>query len=143
MDPEMTSDLKSLQKKALKKHQFLFCFVFFSVQQEYKRISHTSLNRCKISPGNVSLRCRAASRGGVFVQQGHTAEGPGAGATLVLLDLGVGLQMGAQVGAVSKSSVTVLTSKGTLTCMCANVSPEQPRSGEGFSTCGTHTGQGV
>lgn len=67
------------------------------------------------SSGNVSLWGRAASRGSVFVQQGHATEGPRAGATLVLLHLRVGLQVGAQVGAISKGPVTVLTSKGALT----------------------------
>lgn len=49
------------------------------------------------------------------MQQGHAAEGPRAGAALVLLHLGVSLQVGAKVGAVGKSSITVLTSKGAFT----------------------------
>ena len=49
------------------------------------------------------------------MQQGHATEGPRAGATLVLLHLRVGLQVGAQVGSISKSPVTVLTSEGALT----------------------------
>lgn len=48
------------------------------------------------------------------MQQGHAAEGPRARAALVLLHLGVGLQMGAQVGAVGKGPVTVLTSEWAL-----------------------------
>lgn len=51
----------------------------------------------------------------MFEQQGHAAEGPRAGATLVLLDLGVRLQVGAQVGAVGEGPVTVLTGEGPLT----------------------------
>lgn len=49
------------------------------------------------------------------MQQGHAAEGPRAGAALVLLHLGVGLQVGAQVGAISEGPVTVLTGEGALT----------------------------
>lgn len=77
------------------------------------------------------------------MQQGHAAEGPRAGGALVLLHFRVGLQMGAQVGSISKGPVAVLTSKGTLTCVCADVSSEQPRSGEGLATGGAHTGQSV
>ncbi len=49
------------------------------------------------------------------MQQGHAAKGPRAGAALVLLHLRVGLQVGPQVGAISKGPVTVLTSEGALT----------------------------
>lgn len=52
----------------------------------------------------------------MLVQQGHAAEGPCTRTALVLLYLGVGLQVGAQVGAVGKSPVTELTGKGTLAC---------------------------
>lgn len=52
----------------------------------------------------------------MLVQQGHAAEGPCARTALVLLHLGVGLLVGAQVGAVGKSPVTELTGEGTLTC---------------------------
>lgn len=52
----------------------------------------------------------------MLVQQGHAAEGPCTRTALVLLYLGVGLQVGAQVGAVGKSPVTELTGEGTLTC---------------------------
>lgn len=52
----------------------------------------------------------------MLVQQGHAAEGPCTRAALVLLYLGVGLQVGAQVGAVGKSPVTQLTGKRSLTC---------------------------
>lgn len=51
----------------------------------------------------------------MFVQKRHATEGPGAGATLVLLHLRVGLHVGAQVGAIGKGPATVLTSKGALT----------------------------
>lgn len=49
------------------------------------------------------------------MQQGHAAEGPRAGAALVLLHLRVGLQVGTEVGAVSEGPVTVLTGEGALT----------------------------
>lgn len=77
--------------------------------------SNQGENRTSFSPGNVSLRGRAASRGIVFVQQGHAAEGPWAGATLVLLHFRVCLQVCTQVGAISKGPVTVLASEGTFT----------------------------
>lgn len=51
----------------------------------------------------------------MFVQKRHATEGPGAGATLVLLHLRVGLHVGAQIGAIGKGPATVLTSKGALT----------------------------
>lgn len=66
--------------------------------------------------GGMCLRGWAAAGGVVLVQQGHAAEGPCTGTALVLLHLGVGLQVGAQVGAVGKSPVAQLTGKGTLTC---------------------------
>lgn len=47
------------------------------------------------------------------MQQRHAAEGPRAGAALVLLHFRVGLQMCTQVGAVSEGPVTVLASKGS------------------------------
>lgn len=43
----------------------------------------------------------------MFLQQRHATEGTRADATLVLLHLSVGLQMGPQVGAVSEGSVAV------------------------------------
>lgn len=52
----------------------------------------------------------------MFVQQGHAAEGPRAGDALVLLHLGVGLQVRAQVGAIGEGPVTVLTGERALTC---------------------------
>lgn len=64
----------------------------------------------------MGLRGRAAAGGVVLVQQRHAAEGPRTRTALVLLHLGVGLQVGAQVGAVGESPVTELTGKGTLTC---------------------------
>lgn len=77
------------------------------------------------------------------MQQGHATEGPRAGAALVLLHFRVGLQVGTQVGSISKSPVAVLTSEGALTCVCADVSSEQPWSGEGLAAGGAHTGQSV
>lgn len=44
---------------------------------------------------------------GVFVQEGHAAEGTGARSTLVLLHFGVGLKVSPQVRAVRKRTVTV------------------------------------
>lgn len=57
----------------------------------------------------------AAARRAVFLQQRHAAEGARADATLVLLHLGVGLQVGAQVGAVCEGSVAVGAGEGPLT----------------------------
>lgn len=51
----------------------------------------------------------------MFLQQRHAAEGTRADATLVLLHLGVGLQVGAQVGAVSEGPVAVGAGEGPLT----------------------------
>ena len=51
----------------------------------------------------------------MFVQQGHATEGARAGAALVLLHLGMGLQVGPQVGTVRESPVTVRTGEWTLT----------------------------
>lgn len=51
--------------------------------------------------------------------------------------------MGTQVGAISKGAVTVLARKWALTCVCANVSSEQPWSGESFAAGGTNTWQSV
>lgn len=79
----------------------------------------------------------------MFVQQRHAAEGPRAGATLVLLHLRVGLQVGTQVGAVRKGPVTVVAGEWSLTSVCAYMSSEEPGSGEGLPTCGAHAGQGV
>lgn len=50
---------------------------------------------------------RTAAGQGVFVQEGHAAEGTRARSTLVLLHFGVGLQVSAQVRAVRKRTVTV------------------------------------
>lgn len=52
----------------------------------------------------------------MLVQQGHSAEGASARAALVLLHLGVGLQVGAQVGAVGEGPVTELAGEGALAC---------------------------
>lgn len=49
------------------------------------------------------------------MQQGHATEGPRAGAALVLLHFRVGLQVGAEVGAIGKSPIAVLTSEGAFT----------------------------
>lgn len=51
----------------------------------------------------------------MFLQQRHAAEGARADTTLVLLHLGVGLQMSAQVGAICKGPVAVGAGEWTLT----------------------------
>lgn len=51
----------------------------------------------------------------VLVEQGHAGEGAGAGPALVLLHLRVGLQVGAQVGAVGEGAVAVGAGEGLLT----------------------------
>lgn len=56
---------------------------------------------------DVSRRCGAAPGGAVLLQQRHTAKRTRADTALVLLDLGVSLQVSAQVGAVSEGPVTV------------------------------------
>lgn len=50
---------------------------------------------------------RTAAGQGVFVQEGHAAEGTRARSTLVLLHFGVGLQVSAEIRAVCKGTVTV------------------------------------
>lgn len=50
------------------------------------------------------------------MQQGHAAKGPRTRPTLVLLHLGVGLQVGSEVGAVCEGAVAVLAREGSLTC---------------------------
>lgn len=92
---------------------------------------------------NVPLQGRTAPCGGVLVEQGHSAEGAGAGVALVLLYVGVGLHVGAQVGTVSEGPAAVLTSKGTFTCMCPDVSSEQPWPGESLAAGWADTGKRV
>lgn len=60
-----------------------------------------------VRPRGASDPRGAAPRGAVFLQQRHAAEGAGADATLVLLHLGVGLQVSAQIGAVGEGPVAV------------------------------------
>lgn len=50
------------------------------------------------------------------MQQGHAAKGPRTRPALVLLHLGVGLQVGSEVGAVCEGAVAVLAREGALTC---------------------------
>lgn len=66
--------------------------------------------------GAASYGGGAAPRGAVLLQQRHAAEGARTDATLVLLHLGVGLQVGPQVGAVGKGPVAVGAGEGALTC---------------------------
>lgn len=51
--------------------------------------------------------------------------------------------MSPQVGAVGEGSVAVGAGERALTCVCADVATQQPRSGESLSTGGANTGQGV
>lgn len=95
------------------------------------------------STPHVSRHCGAAPRRAVLLQQRHTAECTRADAALVLLDLGVGLEVGPQVGAVGKGPVTMRAGERPLTCVCANVSSQEPWSGEGLSTGGADTGERV
>lgn len=56
--------------------------------------------------------------------------------TRVLLHFGVGLQVSPQVGSIGESSVAEVAREGFLSGVRANVSLQQPRSGEGFSADG-------
>lgn len=62
-----------------------------------------------------SARASGAARLLVLVEQGHPGEGAGAGLTLVLLHIRVGLEVGTQVRAVSKGAVAVGAGEGLLT----------------------------
>lgn len=79
----------------------------------------------------------------MFLQQRHAAEGARADATLVLLHLGVCLQVSPQVGAIGEGPVAVGAGERALTCVCADVSTQQPRPGESLSTGGADAGQSV
>lgn len=79
----------------------------------------------------------------MLLKERHTTEGARAHATLVLLHLSVSLEVRTQVGAVSKCPVTVGAGKRTLSCVCADVTTQQPGSREGLSTCSANTGQSV
>lgn len=100
-------------------------------------------------PPPMSTRRRRPSRGhtaaslAVLVQEGHAAEGSRAGGALVLLHLGVGLQVGAQVGAISEGTAAVRAGKRSLAGVRADVSLQQPGSGEGLPAGGADAGQGV
>lgn len=61
----------------------------------------------RIKPTLFPLGRWIASRERVFVQEGHAAEGTRAGATLILLHLGVGLEMSSQIRAVRKCAIAV------------------------------------
>lgn len=79
----------------------------------------------------------------MLLQQRHAAERARADPALVLLDLGVGLEMGSQVGAVGEGAVTVRAGERPLTCVRADVSSQEPGSGEGLPAGGADAGQRV
>lgn len=89
------------------------------------------------------LERRTAAGQCVLVQEGHAAEGPRARPALVLLHLGVRLQMSPQVRAVSECTVAVRAGERTLAGVCADVSPQQPWSGEGLPAGAADAGQCV
>lgn len=70
-----------------------------------------------IEDGEVagSARASRAARLLVLVEQGHAGEGSGTGLALVSLHIRVGLEVGTQVGAVSKSTVAVGAGEWLLT----------------------------
>lgn len=76
-------------------------------------------------------------------QQGHPREGLAAVGAGVLLDVGVCLEVGTEVGAVGEGPVTKRTRERFLTGVCTDVSLQQPRPREGFATEDTLAGEGV
>lgn len=76
-------------------------------------------------------------------QERHAGEGLGAHGAPVLLGTNVSLQVSPQVGAVSEGPAAVRTGIGLLTCMGADVTLEQPGSGEGLAAHLTDAGQRV
>jgi len=79
----------------------------------------------------------------VLGQQGHPREGLGATGAGVLLDVRVGLQMGPQIRAIGEGPVAVLAAEGLLARVGANVSLEEPWSGEGLAAQVALAGQRV
>lgn len=79
----------------------------------------------------------------MLVEQGHSREGPGARLALVFLDIRVGLEMGSQVGAVSKGAAAVGAGEGLLAGVGPDVALQQPGPGEGLPAGATHAGQRV
>lgn len=79
----------------------------------------------------------------VLGQQRHPGEGLAAVGAGVLLHVGMCLQMGSQVGAISEGSVTQRARERLLSCVCSDVSLQQPGSGERLSTQNTLAGQCV
>lgn len=61
-------------------------------------------------------------------QQRHAGEGPGAGTAPVLLDVRVGLEVGAEVGSVGESPAAVGAGVGLLPCGTRVRAPPYPRS---------------
>lgn len=76
-------------------------------------------------------------------QQRHPGEGLAAVGARVLLDIGVCLEMSAEVGTVGEGTVTERTREGFLSSVGADVPLQQPRSREGFATENTLAGEGV
>lgn len=90
-----------------------------------------------------SARASGAARLLVLVEQGHAGEGSGTGLALVSLHIRVGLEVGTQVGAVSKSTVAVGAGEWLLTSVGADVALKQPGPREGLSTGRADTRQRV
>ena len=76
-------------------------------------------------------------------QQAHAAEGLLAAGAGVLLVLEMGLQVGAQVGLVSKGAATLGAGEGLLSGVSPQVTLKQPRPGEGLAALLALAGQRV
>lgn len=79
----------------------------------------------------------------VLGEERHPRKGLGAVGAGVLLDVGMSLKMGPQVGAVGEGSVAEGTGKGLLAGVRADVPLQEPRAREGFAAQHTLAGQGV
>ena len=79
----------------------------------------------------------------MFHQERHPGEGLRAVLAAVLLHLRMSLEMRPEVGPVSKGAVTVLAGEGFLSSVSADVTLQQPRSGESLPTDLALTWQGV
>jgi len=62
----------------------------------------------------------------MFDEQRQTREGLGTTVTCVLLELGVGLKVGAQVGAVGEGAATLRAGERAFTGVSTQVSLQQP-----------------
>lgn len=63
----------------------------------------------------------------MFDEQRQTREGLGTAVARVLLELGVGLKVGSEVGAVGECAATLRAGEGAFTGVRAQVSLQQPR----------------